>query len=173
MSFRPVELRKYVEQAQVERRPQRLPDVEYPRPGGEVLHLDIQLDPLVDSESRLRGVALLFQDVTAAHRLQDELAVTNQRPETAFEERQSTNEELQTTNEELQSTVEELETTDEELQSTNDELQTINEQLRQSTENLDGANAFLEAILTSLRAGVAVVSADLRVQEWNRQAEEL
>jgi two-component system CheB/CheR fusion protein len=187
VSYRPVELRKYIEQAQVERRPHRISDIEYLRPGGEVLYLEIQVNPLMDLESRLLGVALLFQDVTGAHQLQQELAVANRQLETAYEELQSTNEELETTNEELQSTVEELETTNEELQSTNeeletmneelqstnDELQSINEQLRDSTDKLDASNAFLEAVLTSFRAGVAVVNGELHVQEWNRRAEDL
>jgi len=82
-------------------------------------------------------------------------------------------EELETTNEELQSTNEELETMNEELQSTNDELQNINDQLRMSTMELDSANAFLEAVLTSLRAGVAVLSRELHVQVWNKRAEDL
>ena len=187
VSYRPVELRKYIEQAQMERRVQRLTDIEFSRPGGEAMHLEVQLNPLMDSDSRLLGVALLFHDVTPAHDLQQELALANHQLETAYEELQSTNEELETTNEELQSTVEELETTNEELQSTseeletmneelqsiNDELQTINEQLRDSTAKLDSANAFLEAILMSLWAGVAVVNADLQVREWNQRAEDL
>jgi two-component system, chemotaxis family, CheB/CheR fusion protein len=187
VSFRPVELRGFIEQAQVERRVHRITDIEVARPDGESMHLEIQINPLTSSDSRLLGVALLFQDNTAAHLLQQELAVANRQLETAYEELQSTNEELETTNEELQSTVEELETTNEELQSTNeeletmneelhstnDELQSINEQLRVSTAQLDGANAILEAILTSLRAGVAVVNRDLRIQEWNRRAEDL
>ena len=61
----------------------------------------------------------------------------------------------------------------EELQSTNDELQTINDELQDRTGELDAANAFLEAILTSLRAGVVVLSTELHVRVWNRQAEEL
>jgi two-component system CheB/CheR fusion protein len=187
VSFRPVELRGFIEQAELERRMYRITDVEYARAGGEPTHLEIQINPLMDSDSRLLGVALLFHDVTPAHLLQQELAVANHHLETAYDELQSTNEELETTNEELQSTVEELETTNEELQSTNeeletmneelqstnDELQSINEQLRDSTDKLDDANAFLEEILTSLRAGVAVVNTDLRVQEWNRRAEDL
>ena len=82
-------------------------------------------------------------------------------------------EELETTNEELQSTNEELETMNEELQSTNDELQTINDELQDRTGELDTANGFLETILTSLRAGVVVLSTGLHVQVWNRQAQEL
>ena len=102
-----------------------------------------------------------------------ELQSTNEELETTNEELQSTVEELETTNEELQSTNEELETMNEELQSTNDELQNINDQLHESTGKLDDANAFLEAVLTSLRAGVAVLNRDLQIQGWNRRAEEL
>src|SRR6185503_9803794 len=93
--------------------------------------------------------------------------------ETTNEELQSTVEELETTNEELQSTNEELETMNEELQSTNDELQSINEQLRESSMRLDSVNEFLDAILTSLQAGVVVVNNDLLAREWNDRAEDL
>ncbi len=186
LSYRPVELRRYIEQAQVERRTVQVPNVEYSR-AGESTYLEVQLTPLTDSDSRLLGVALAFNDITAPHRLQDELEHANRQLETAYEELQSTNEELETTNEEPQSTVEELETTNEELQSTNeeletmneelqstnDELQNINEQLRERSEELDSAKAFLEAVLTSLRAGVAVINRELQVQVWNRQAEDL
>ena len=173
LSYRPVELRGYIEQAQVERRMRRVQDVVYSPKPGETLHLDVQINPLVDTDSSLLGVALIFQDVTAARRLQDELEHTNRQLETAYEELQSTNEELETTNEELQSTNEELETMNEELQSTNDELQSINDELQDRTAELDDANAFLEAILTSLEAGVAVVDRELRVRVWNRRAEDL
>jgi two-component system, chemotaxis family, CheB/CheR fusion protein len=187
LSYRPVEVRKYIEQAQVERRTIQVPEVEYLRAPGDVLQLDVQINPLVDTDASLLGVTLIFHDVTEARRLQHELEQANRQLETAYEELQSTNEELETTNEELQSTVEELETTNEELQSTNqelettneelqstnDELQNINDQLRDSTTKLDDINAFLEAILTSLRAGVIVVNRELQVQVWNRRAEDL
>jgi len=187
VSYRPAELRKYIEQAQIERRTLHLRDVEYVRSAMETLHLDIQVNPLVDAHSALLGVTLIFQDVTAARRLRDELEQAHRALETAYEELQSTNEELETTNEELQSTVEELETTNEELQSTNeeletmneelqstnDELQSINEQLQERTADLDRANAFLDAVLTSLRASVAVVDREMQVRVWNRQAENL
>jgi hypothetical protein len=41
----------------------------------------------------------------------------------------------------------------EELQSTNEELQTINDELRLRTTELNQANAFLNSILGSLKAG--------------------
>ncbi|MFI5495649.1 CheR family methyltransferase [Actinoplanes sp. NPDC051859] len=186
LSYRPVALRRYIEQAQVERRTLRVTDVEYGR-NGDIAHLEVQVSPLTSSDGSLLGMNLIFHDVTAARRLQDELEHANQQLEAAYEELQSTNEELETTNEELQSTVEELETTNEELQSTNeeletmneelqstnDELQSINDQLRISTAQLDDANSFLETVLTSLRAGVAVVDPDLRIRMWNRRAEDL
>jgi two-component system CheB/CheR fusion protein len=187
LSYRPAELRRHIEQAQVERRSIRIGEVEYIRSNSDVTHLDIQLNPLVDIDSGLLGISLVFHETTEQHRLQDELENTNRQLETAYEELQSTNEELETTNEELQSTVEELETTNEELQSTNeeletmneelhstnDELQSINDQLQDSSDERNAATAFLEAVLTSLRAAVAVINRDLQVLVWNRQAEDL
>jgi two-component system CheB/CheR fusion protein len=187
LSYRPLELRGLIEQAQVDRRMTRVSDVEYVRSPAENLQLEVQINPLVDNDSSLLGVTLIFMDVTATRRLHGELQYANRQLERAYEELQSTNEELETTNEELHSTVEELETTNEELQSTNeeletmneelqstnDELQSINEELRDRTGELDTANAFLEAILTSLRAGVAVVNHDMHVRVWNRRAEDL
>jgi two-component system CheB/CheR fusion protein len=186
LSYRPVELRRFIEQAQLERRTLRVSDIQLHR-GAEITYLEVQIIPLTGIDGSLLGVNLIFHDTTAARRLQDDLEHANQQLEAAYEELQSTNEELETTNEELQSTVEELETTNEELQSTNeeletmneelqstnDELQSINDQLRISTGQLDEANVFLETVLTSLQAGVAVVDPDLRIRMWNRHAEDL
>ena len=61
----------------------------------------------------------------------------------------------------------------EELQSSNEELETMNEELRQRTDELNELNAFLEAILTSLRSAVVVLDRDMRVQVWNDQAQDL
>ena len=185
ISYRPLELRRHIEQAQAERRTLRITDVSYTR-GSEVMHLEVQVSPLAGNGNSL-GISIAFHDVTDFRRLQDELERANRQLETAYEELQSTNEELETTNEELQSTVEELETTNEELQSTNeeletmneelqstnDELQTINDELQDRTGQLDQANDFLETILTSLQASVVVLSPELHVRVWNRQAQEL
>lgn len=186
ISYRPLELRRHIEQAHSERRTLRVTEISYTR-GSEVLHLEVQVSPLAGNGNGILGVSIAFHDVTAFHRLQDELEQANRQLETAYEELQSTNEELETTNEELQSTVEELETTNEELQSTNeeletmneelqstnDELQTINDELQDRTGELDQANEFLETILTSLRAGVVVLNPEQHVRVWNRQAQEL
>lgn len=61
----------------------------------------------------------------------------------------------------------------EELQSMNDELQSSNEELRERTSEVNELNRFMEAIFTSLRSGVTVVDRDLKVQVWNRRAEDL
>ncbi|MDX6298146.1 MAG: two-component system, chemotaxis family, CheB/CheR fusion protein [Nocardioidaceae bacterium] len=186
ISYRPLELRRHIEQALAERRTLRVTDVKYSR-GSETMHLEVQISPLGGNGNGVLGISIAFHDVTDFRRLQDELEQANRQLETAYEELQSTNEELETTNEELQSTVEELETTNEELQSTNeeletmneelqstnDELQTINDELQDRTGDLDQANDFLETILTSLQAGVVVLNTDLHVQVWNRQAQEL
>jgi two-component system CheB/CheR fusion protein len=186
VSYRPLELRRHIEQAQIERRTMRITDVSLNR-GGRVTRLEIQVSALVDRAGEVLGASVTFHDVTDFRRLQDELELANRQLETAYEELQSTNEELETTNEELQSTVEELETTNEELQSTNEELETMNEELQSTndelqaindelqdrTGDLDAANGFLETIFTSLRAGVVVLNTELQVRIWSRQAQEL
>lgn len=187
LSYRPVELRAYVEQAKVEQRGIRIKDVEWQRGPGEAISLEIHVNPLVETDNGLLGVSIAFHDVTSARALLDELGHANRQLESAYEELQSTNEELETTNEELQSTVEELETTNEELQSTNEELETMNEELqstndelqaindalRERSVELDEVNDFLATILTSIRSGVVAVDLEMRVLVWNRGAEDL
>ncbi len=187
ISYRPVELRNYTEQARVERRSLRIKDVEWSRGSGDPAWFDIHVNPLVGTDNGLLGVSIAFHDVTAAHQLYEELERANRQLEAAYQELQSTNEELETTNEELQSTVEELETTNEELQSTNeeletineelqstnDELQTINEALRERSGQLDELKAFMDSILGSIRAGVVVVDDQMRVLIWNGGAADL
>lgn len=187
VSYRPVELRAYLEQAKVERRSARIQDVQWQRPGSEVMWFEIHINPLVDSDNGLRGVSIVFFDVTATRALLDKVVETNRQLETAYEELQSTNEELETTNEELQSTVEELETTNEELQSTNEELETMNEELQSTNDELhtindelrerslevDETKAFLNSLANSIHFGVVVVDREMRVVLWNRGCEEL
>ncbi|PSB63740.1 chemotaxis protein CheR [filamentous cyanobacterium CCP1] len=187
LSYRPVELRSWIEQVYGDRRTIHLRDVEWQTFQGEVLFFDVQITPLLDSNNLILGASIHFVDVTRYKQLQEELENSNQELEMAYEELQSTNEELETTNEELQSSNEELETTNEELQSTNEELetmneelqstneelQTVNDELQRRSEELNQSNAFLESILTSLRGGVVVVDRDLRVQIWNDKAEDL
>ncbi|WP_410610917.1 CheR family methyltransferase [Amycolatopsis sp. lyj-109] len=186
VSYRPVALRAYVEQARLERRSLRIKDVEWRR-AGETVWYEVHVNPLVNKSKSLLGVSVVFHDVSWARQLLTELEHTNRQLESAYEELQSTNEELETTNEELQSTVEELETTNEELQSTNeeletmneelqstnDELQTINDALRERSLDLDEVNEFLESVLTSIRAGIVVIDSEMRIKAWNRGAEDL
>ncbi|BBY05492.1 CheR family methyltransferase [Mycobacterium noviomagense] len=187
VSYRPVELRAYVEQAKVDRRSTRIPDVKWQRPGAETVWFEIHVNPLVDAENRLLGISIVFFDVTATRALLDKVVETNRQLEAAYEELQSTNEELETTNEELQSTVEELETTNEELQSTNeeletmneelqstnDELHTINDELRERSVELEDARTFMDSLINSIHFGMVVVDREMRVVVWNRGCEEL
>ena len=187
VSYRPVELRGYVEQAKVERRSARIQDVSWQRPGAETVWYEIHVNPLVGGDNGLLGVSIVFFDVTSTRTLVDKVVQTNRQLEAAYEELQSTNEELETTNEELQSTVEELETTNEELQSTNEELETINEELQSTNDELhtinetlrerslelDEARSFLESLVDSIQFGMIVVDRDMRIAVWNRACEEL
>ncbi|OBG29639.1 CheR family methyltransferase [Mycobacterium sp. 852002-51057_SCH5723018] len=187
VSYRPVELRSYLEQAKVERRSARIPDVKWQRPGAETVWFEIHINPLVDAENGLLGVSIVFFDVTATRALLDKVVQTNHQLEAAYEELQSTNEELETTNEELQSTVEELETTNEELQSTNEELETMNEELQSTNDELhtindtlhersvelDDAKNFLDSLINSVQLGMVVVDREMRVVVWNRGCEDL
>ncbi|CAN5535565.1 PAS domain S-box protein [soil metagenome] len=140
VSYRPVELRAYLEQAKVERRSARIPDVLWQRPGYEPAWYEIHINPLVSPDNGLQGVSIVFFDVSSTRTLLDKVVDSNSQLEAAYEELQSTNEELETTNEELQSTVEELETTNDELQSTNEELETMNEELQSTNDELHTIN---------------------------------
>ncbi|WP_445168790.1 CheR family methyltransferase [Mycolicibacterium sp. Dal123E01] len=187
VSYRPVELRAYIEQAKVDRRSARIQDVQYLRPGSDVVWFEIHINPLVEMDNGLLGVSVVFFDVTATRALLDKLVDSNRQLEAAYGELQSTNEELETTNEELQSTVEELETTNEELQSTNEELETMNEELqstndelhtindtlRERSAELDEARTFLGSLVDSVERGMVVVDREMRVVLWNRDCEEM
>ena len=187
VSYRPMELRSYIEKVYSDRLPSKITDVARNLPDGNLQYLDIQINPLQENDNNLLGASITFIDVSSYHELQSELQRANQELETANEELQSSNEELETTNEELQSTNEELETTNEELQSTNEELetmneelqstneelQTINDELRQRTSELNQANAFFNSILASLQAGVVVVDRQFNILSWNEEAENL
>jgi two-component system, chemotaxis family, CheB/CheR fusion protein len=187
VSYRPVELHGYLQQAKVERRSARIQDVQWQRPGAETVWFEIHVNPLIDAENGLMAVSIVFFDVTGTRALLDKVGQTNRQLETAYEELQSTNEELETTNEELQSTVEELETTNEELQSTNEELETMNEELQATNDELhtindtlhersvelDDARGFLDSLVNSVHLGMMVVDREMRVMVWNRGCEEL
>jgi two-component system CheB/CheR fusion protein len=173
ISYRPLELRSYIEQLCQERRELVVKNVVRNRPEETAQYFDVKFSPLQDSNDELLGTSITFTDVTRYHDLQKELESTHRALETANEELQSTNEELETTNEELQCANEELQTTNEELQSTNEELQTINDELRVRTTELNQTNAFLNSILASLKAGVVVVDGQFQILSWNDEAENL
>src|SRR5215813_12893393 len=120
VSYRPIELRSLIDQAQAERRILRASAVERRIAGDDTQYFDVLIQPLSRRDGSMDGVSVTFIDTTMVTRLQQEVKQVRVDLETAYEELQSTNEELETTNEELQSSIEELETTNEELQSTNE-----------------------------------------------------
>jgi len=61
----------------------------------------------------------------------------------------------------------------EELQSTNEELHSMNDELRPRSTELNEANAFLEAVFTSLHSAVVVLDREMRVLVWNDGAANL
>ncbi len=186
LSYKPLELRSRIEEAEKARHPVVIRDVEWPF-GDDMRWFDVQISPLHAANGASVGIGIAFVDTSRYRGLQDSLEQSKEHLETAYEELQSTAEELETTNEELQSTNEELETTNEELQSTNEELETMNEELqstneelhtmndevRQTSDELNQVNSFLESILGSIQAGVVVTDRELRVQAWNDEATEL
>ena len=187
ISYRPIELRSLIEQVYAERRSVTQTSVERRFQSGDPQYFDVLVAPLYDDANNPLGVSITFVDVTRYSKLaedlqrsreevqttNEELQSSNEELETTNEELQSSNEELETTNEELQSTNEELETMNEELQSTNEELQTVNEELRQRTDEMNHLNAFLESVLTGLRAAAVVLNQNLNVLIWNKRAEDL
>jgi two-component system CheB/CheR fusion protein len=187
LAFHPPDLPTLLEQIRFERRTRNLKEVEWESTSlHERRYLDIFLIPLLDGDDVL-GVELLYYDVTPQKRLQAELPHYNRVVGTANEELQSSKKELEATNEELHSAVGELQTTNEELQSTNEEMETMNEELqaineelgaandalRQRSEEMNHLNAFLNAILSSLREGVVVVDREFQVMSWNNHAQEM
>jgi two-component system, chemotaxis family, CheB/CheR fusion protein len=186
LSYRPTDLRSAIDQVNAGRKSLMMRNVEWTVRGSDIRWLDVQVAPLFEG-AQVAGIVISFDDVTAFQHLHRELEKSNAELEGAYEELQSTNEELETTNEELQSTVEELETTNEELQSTNEELETMNEELqstneelttindelRRRSDELNDVNGFMEAVLASLRGGVAVLDPELRIDVWNEKAFDL
>lgn len=184
VSYRPLELRSRIQEANTQPAPVLVRGVQWRNNRNDLLYLDVKFQRLNDDSNTLLGTSISFFDVTRYHHLQqeledskqelevanEELQSTNEELETTNEELQSSNEELETTNEELQSTNEELETMNEELQSTNEELQTVNDELQNSSDELNRSNAFLEAIMASLKRGVVVIDRELIIQVWNEQA---
>lgn len=186
LSYRPTELRSLIDQATHERRTLQVHGAER-RLGNDLQYFDITIQPIMGGPGVPVAINVTFLDVTQSTKLRAEIKRVRVDLEAAYEELQSTNEELETTNEELQSSIEELETTNEELQSTNEELETTNEELQSGNEeletmndemrlrttDLDEARAFLEGVVSSIAAGVVVLSADLRARSWNRGAVDL
>jgi two-component system CheB/CheR fusion protein len=186
VSYRPVELRSRIEEAQLLGRAIRLEHQPHHRPPAEPQRLSIEITPMAERDGAPARHADLLHDTSRLFAMQRELEAAQESLSTTVEELQSANEELETTNEELQSTNEELETTNEELQSTNEELETMNEELRSTNDELELVNEALRtqeehnndyrrrtnSLLASVDAGLVTLDRRLRVEHWNRWCED-
>jgi two-component system, chemotaxis family, CheB/CheR fusion protein len=187
VSYRPADLRSAIDRATDGNVPVRVGPVRYMDTTDVERVLDIEVAPVKTGRGELLGSSVVFNDVTALVRLEEDYRQSKADLENAYEELQSAVEELETTNEELQSTNEELETTNEELQSTNEELETMNEELQSTNDELetmntevnaratelDRVNLFLEGILGGLGVSVIVLDRGRRIQVWNAMSQEL
>ena len=176
--YRPVELKSRIEQTLTKRRAVSIKAAPWIS-GSKTVYLDTLIVPLQENGETL-GVSISFTDGTRCWQLSEELRSANEELETTNEELQSTVQELETTNEELQSINEELRSINDESQSVNDEMKSVNDELRivnlevnRRSDELNLVNAYMESILASLRGGVIVLDADLKVQTWDTQSSKL
>jgi two-component system CheB/CheR fusion protein len=99
LSFQSAEVRSRIQQAYAERQPIQVNNVELSSPAKKtLLYLDIEVIPLLDTNSEPLGVTVIFKDVTRYQQLQQDLLRSTAGQETAYKEFQSTPEELETTN---------------------------------------------------------------------------
>src|SRR2546423_15467510 len=99
VSYRVEGMRARVEQAKASQAASRLDDVPFTKRSGEIVHLEVQIIPIVDG-GRATAIVVSALDMTEKTRLTGELARLAGEHAMASEELQSTNEELETTNEE-------------------------------------------------------------------------
>src|SRR5260370_4745411 len=97
----------------------------------------------------------------------EELKSAHEEVLSANEEFQSTNEELETAKEELQSANEELTTTNEELRNRNRELSALNSEVQKARETSEGARAYADAIINTVREPLIVLDGELRILRAN------
>jgi two-component system CheB/CheR fusion protein len=175
VSYRPAELRSWVEEAAQSGRTMRFEHQDYHPPAADPIRVTIEVKPMIGRHGRQFGTLLGFIDTSRSYRLQQELEAVQISLETTVGELQSANEELEMANEELQTANEELGGANEALQSANQELEMTNEELRSANDELQRRQAeFAEyrrrddAVLSSIDRGIVVLSQDLRVQSWNR-----
>jgi two-component system CheB/CheR fusion protein len=180
ISYKPIDLRSPIDRVARDRRPLVMQSLQFARPDGSQITVDLNVTPLIDDDGSLVGTVVNFFDVSPQMKLRDDLERLRQdlqsskeELETTSEELQSTVEELETTNEELQSSNEELETLNEELESTNAELQSINTDLQLRRNDVERLNTLLLAITGNIEVGAAVLDNTGRVQVWNERAADL
>lgn len=133
-------------------------DIAHSSPGTSLTSNSV-VDATKDSQ-----ITMLERELSAE---QEETKRISEDHELAVEELQLANEEVRSSNEELQSLNEELETGSEELASTNEELLSMNQTLRASNESLGAARDYAEAIISTVRHPLLVLTPDLKIVTAN------
>jgi two-component system, chemotaxis family, CheB/CheR fusion protein len=90
LSYRPVDLRSLIEQAEIERRAMAVKDIEWRTDTGESRWLDLHVGPMAGPSGEALGTIITFTDTTVYHRLARESEVSRRELEAAYEELQST-----------------------------------------------------------------------------------
>lgn len=141
-----------------------------PELAGHVLIVFLETEDMVANTEGLEGGGTMSAVV---QELEEELARTKERLQTAVEEFESSkeemrasNEELQSMNEELRSTAEELETSKEELQSMNEELLTVNQENKNKVEELSQLSSDLQNLLASTDIATLFLDRELCIRRF-------
>jgi two-component system CheB/CheR fusion protein len=105
--------------------------------------------------------------------LEEELAYTKERLQSAVQEHETANEELQATNEELIAANEELQSTNEELHSVNEEMYTVNAEYQKRNVELQELNDDIEHLLNGTEVATMFLDRQLCIRKFTPRIAEV
>ena len=130
---------------------------------------DVPQDPLTVS-SGVSGDGASRDQIRA---LEEELAYTKLRLQSAVQEHETANEELQATNEELIAANEELQSTNEELHSVNEEMYTVNAEYQKRNVELQELNDDIEHLLNGTEVATMFLDRQLCIRKFTPRIAEV
>jgi two-component system, chemotaxis family, CheB/CheR fusion protein len=130
---------------------------------------DIPHDPLQHSQGRAEDNGSRDQ----IRALEEELAYTKERLQSAVQEHETANEELQATNEELIAANEELQSTNEELHSVNEEMYTVNAEYQKRNVELQELNDDIEHLLNGTEVATMFLDRQLCIRKFTPRIAEV
>ena len=155
---------------------------------GNLTHVLISLDgggsasrplipPFADVPQDAAAVAIASPDAGASRdrmrALEEELAYTKERLQSAVQEHETANEELQATNEELIAANEELQSTNEELHSVNEEMYTVNAEYQKRNVELQELNDDIEHLLNGTEVATMFLDRQLCIRKFTPRIAEV